>query len=55
MQYSDALWKAANKYYYYCWKHDKAKTASTKRLLAAKRDEYRKETCRLFRQEFIPE
>jgi hypothetical protein len=53
MQYSDALWKAAKKYYYYCWKFDKAKTSDVRKFLASKREQYRLETARLFREEFL--
>ena len=53
MQYSDALWKAAKKYYYYCWKFDKAKTSDVRKFLASKREQYRLETCKLFREEFL--
>ena len=53
MEYSDALWKAAKKYYEYCWRFDKAKSLSLKKLLADKREQYRLETSRLFREEFL--
>ena len=53
MQYSDALWKAANKYYYYCSKCDKAKTSEVRNFLTSKREQYRIETSKLFRQEFL--
>ena len=53
MQYSDALWKAAKKYYEYCWKYDKAKSSDVRKFLASKREQYRLETCKLFREEFL--
>ena len=55
MEYSDALWKAAKKYYYYCWKFEKAKTPEVRKFLASKREQYRIETAELFRKEFIGE